>query len=394
MKNLPLRILHVSPSYYPAFGYGGPIHSVHLLNKNLVKKGQHVDVLTSNAGLRDKNIPLNTWQNIDDVRVMYFKYYGYHHFTFSPRMFLYLLRIVKNYDIVHITAVWNFPVVAACIACRLYKVPFIISPRGTIYPKTLLTKSRYFKKLYYHLIARWCLESATSLHFTTADEQQKVQEFLQLKVQGFVVANGIELQEFSETDINFSQRYIGKSAAKYILFLSRLSWKKGLDLLLPAYAKFCKKYRDVYLVIAGPDEENYTNTLQTILREHDIEKRVIFTGLITGETRVAAYRNAQCFVLPSYSENFGMVAVEALACRTPIIISDQVGIYVEIQKNAAGLICQTTIESVYQQLEILWQNSHEQMRKNGYALVNNFYAAPRTALLMLQNYRKITSGKQ
>ena len=89
-----------------------------------------------------------------------------------------------------------------------------------------------------------------------------------------------------------------------------------------------------------------------------------------------------------------MVAIEALACATPIIISDQVGIYLEVQKNNAGLICQTTIESVCEQLEILWQSSHEEMVKNGYALVKDFYAAPRTAFLMLQNYRKITSGKK
>ncbi|BBM83288.1 glycosyltransferase [Candidatus Uabimicrobium amorphum] len=394
MENVRLRILHVSPSYYPAFCYGGPIHSVHLLNKNLVKQGQDVDVITSNAGLRDQNIALNKWQKVDDVRVMYFKYYGYHHFTFSPRMFAYLLRVVKNYDIVHITAVWNFPVVAACIACCIHKIPFIISPRGTIYPKTLLTKSRYLKKLYYYLVARRCLNSSAALHFTTTDEQQKVQKFLQLKAKGFVVANGIELEEFSPSTMNFSEHYLGKKTTKYILFLSRLSWKKGIDLLLPAYAKFCKKYDDVCLVIAGPDEDNYTQFLHSIIQKYDIETRVVFTGLINGEARVAAYQNAQCFILPSYSENFGMVAIEALACRTPIIISDQVGIFIEVQKHDAGLICETKVESVYNALESIWRSSHEEMVENGYTLVKNFYAAQRTALLMLQNYRKIIREKQ
>ncbi|WP_372368483.1 glycosyltransferase [Candidatus Uabimicrobium sp. HlEnr_7] len=391
MKKKSLRILHVSPSYYPAFSYGGPIHSVHLLNKNLVKLGVHVDVITSNAGLKDQDITLYKWQNIDNVRVMYCKYYGYHHFTFSPRMFYHLLRMVKNYDLIHITAVWNFPVVAASIACRVHNVPYVISPRGTIYAQTLLKKSRYIKKLYYHLIAKSCLNKSAALHFTTQDEQQKVQHFLRLKAKNFVIANGIDLKDFTTTNYDFSLNYLGDSSAKYILFLSRINWKKGLDLLLPAYAEFCKEHSQIFLVIAGPDENNYVQYLHELLDKHNIEKQVIFTGLITGEKKLAAYQQALCFVLPSYSENFGMVAIEALACNTPIIISNRVGIYLDIQQHNAGFICDINSPSVLQQLKVLWNNKElaSQTATRGRNLVNNSYSAPAISSLMEQQYRKI-----
>jgi len=137
-----MKILHISPAYFPAHKYGGPILSVHLLNKELVKIGVDVEVFTTNAGLENSNeIKLNRWNKFDDVKVKYFKYYGYEHYTFSPRLFIETLRKIRLYDLIHITAVWNFPTFAASLASTMNKIPFVISPRGTIYKETFEIKS-------------------------------------------------------------------------------------------------------------------------------------------------------------------------------------------------------------------------------------------------------------
>ena len=133
-----MSILHVVSSYWPAFEFGGPIQSVHLLNKSLVGKGARVTVFTTNAGLeKNRNIPLRREVDRDGVRVLYFPYFGYRHFNFSPSLFFYLKNHIREFDLVHITGVWNFPVSAAAFWARRYKKPYIISPRGSLMKEPL-----------------------------------------------------------------------------------------------------------------------------------------------------------------------------------------------------------------------------------------------------------------
>ncbi|MGC9219327.1 MAG: hypothetical protein ACP5G8_08020, partial [Athalassotoga sp.] len=136
-----MKILSICPSYYPAFKYGGPIQSVHLLNKALAQKGIIVDVLTTNAGLEDrKDIPINKWVNLDGVNVKYLKYYGYEHYNFSPSILFQTFKIIENYDIVYIPAVWNFPVLVGSLASIFKKKPYVIAPNGSLYKKALSIK--------------------------------------------------------------------------------------------------------------------------------------------------------------------------------------------------------------------------------------------------------------
>ncbi len=382
-----MKILHVSPSYYPAFQFGGPIQSVQLLNAALVKNGIDVEVYTTNAGLDKTQYNAGKWTDIDGVKVKYFSFFGYVHYNFSVTVLIALFRNVKHYDLVHITAVWNFTVWAACLACWWHKKLYIISPRGTIYPETIAIKSSVFKKIYYRLIAKKCLEKAACLHFTSIDEEKKVMAYLKLSAPCFVVANGISLEEFKFSPSNDSPVF----SKPYLLFLGRINYKKGLDILYKAFAEFVKQHSGFQLIIAGPDTDNYKRELDKLASALDISEHIIYAGSLHSEAKVEVYKNAFCFVLPSYSENFGMSVVEAMACGCPVIISDKVGIYPEIIENKAGLVTSLDYKELAKRINDLCINNElrEEIKKNGLDTVQKLYSIESVTKRFISVYQQL-----
>lgn len=409
-----MRLLHISPSYYPSFRFGGPIQSVHLLNKALVKKGVQVDILTTDAGLsQEQRIKIKEkskeilhsaqgdkegWvdpsildnSNIAEtsgVRVKYLSFIGYEHYNFSLQMVKETWKLMDDYDLVHITAVWNFPVLAGALISLTKKKPYIISPRGTLYKETIELKSTSFKKLYFNLFAKHYLNKASAIHFTTEDEKEKVTSYLKLKAPFFVIPNGIDLNRIKQSAVPKSN-LIGK---KYLLILGRIDKKKGFDLLIPAFANIAAKINDIKLVIAGNTDTPYYHSIIHFIQKYDISDRVIFAGEVTGDDKWSLYKNALMFVLPSYSENFGMSVVEAMACGCPVVISDKVGIYKEVKQNEAGIIVNTTIESVAEGILKLLndENLRRKITSSGKAMVAKYYDIDKVADAMIEVYERI-----
>ena len=389
-----MKILHISPSYWPAFEFGGPIQSVHLLNRYLVKEGVDVTVYTTNAGLEKEKIKLETIQYIDGVRVVYFPYFGSKNYNFSLSLFYVLLKTLKNFDLVHITGVWNFPVFVGGVLSRLYKKPYIISPRGSLYPETFKGRSKfkYFKKLInYHLVLKKTIKSVWAFHFTTLDEAEKTINFLNLDNDYFVVPNGLDLRQIKKETPEkgyFKKKFSIKK--DYILILGRLSWKKGFDILIPAFAKIKEKFSDLVLVVSGPDQENYKKQIEDWARKYKVEKDIIFTGLLEGKDKWGAYLDAEVFVLPSYSENFGMVVVEAMACGVPVVISEKVGIFKEVKESEAGLVVSLDIDKVSKAISELLENRSlkEKISKNAKKLIEEKYNIKEVARKMKLEYIK------
>lgn len=351
-----MRVLHISPSYFPAVQFGGPIQSVHLLNKALLAHGIEVEVLATNAGLKDrKDIPINKRIKMEGVPITFMPFIGYEHYNFSLSFLFKVFKEVKKFEIVHITAVWNFPVLAAAFACLWHKVPFMLSPRGTLYAETIAHRSSFIKKFYYSLIAGIPVKRASSLHFTTNDEAVKVRQYLNLKNPYCVIPNGLDLTEISEI-ISSGTIQPSSLPEKYLLFIGRIDKKKGLDIFLPTFARIISDYPNLQLVIAGPDNENYLSFIKEKALELGISHRLVFTGPLAGIAKWNAYRNAQAFILTSYSENFGMTVAEAMACHCPVFISDKVALSEFIQNPAAGFICKTTIDSIEQELRFMLQH--------------------------------------
>ncbi|MBK9284688.1 MAG: glycosyltransferase [Sphingobacteriaceae bacterium] len=393
-----MKILHIISSYYPAIKFGGPINSVHELNKALVRKGHQVDVITTNAGIdKLQNVMLNQWYDLSRVRVMYKSFWGYEHFNFSFPFMISTFSIVKDYDIVHITGVWNFPILVGSICAFIFNKPFIISPRGSLYEETVNLKNSRIKKIYLKLFGGFFLKKAAAIHYTTIDECEKVEKFLNINKNRVIIHNGIDLNVIANMNNNklFNDKFPKLKDKKYILSLGRVTKKKGFDLLIPAIKKVIENRNDLLLVIAGPDDEGYLSEVKNIIAENNLEQNVVFTGLLDGELKWLAYHNAELFVLPSYSENFGNTVVEAMACGIPVVLTNKVGISREIKLNEAGVIVDLNVGSLVKGIELIYEdkNLKRKMIENGRIMINKYFDIDYIATQMLASYDQILKRK-
>jgi glycosyltransferase involved in cell wall biosynthesis len=133
--------------------------------------------------------------------------------------------------------------------------------------------------------------------------------------------------------------------------MSRIHQKKGVDLLIDAFSKVAQRDPKLHLVIAGPDHHGLQADLERLSFKCGIGERITWTGMVTGDVKWGAYRAAEVFVLPSHSENFGIVVAEALACGLPVLISDKVNIWREIEADGAGLVAEDTLIGTVSLLE-------------------------------------------
>jgi glycosyltransferase involved in cell wall biosynthesis len=328
----PLRVLQVVPSYYPAVRYGGPIRSVHALGASLVRRGHHVSVYTTNVdGDQDSDVPLRTPVDMDGVSVHYFPVPALRRLFWSPALDKHLRQTVTTFDLVHLHSVFLWPTFRAARAAHHAGVPYLISPRGMLVGDVIRRKSRLVKSAWIALVEKRNLAQAARLHVTAQIEGEEAKA-LGLTLPGiFCVPNGV----------SWPSRHVALAAGPYsdiprpyALFLSRINQKKGLDRLIRTW----KSVPDLSLLIAGNDEENYLPTLKALAKSEGVTDRLMFLGPVSDEDKWALYENAEMFVLPSYSENFGNVVAEAMAMSCPVVITPEVGVAELVRESGAGVV--------------------------------------------------------
>lgn len=252
-------------------------------------------------------------------------------------------------DIVHIHGLWQHTPHHGARLARLPRlprargIPYVFRPCGMLDPWSL-RQGALKKKLFLALGGRRDLNRACALHYTTAAERDLAAP-LHLAPRPFVIPNGLDWAEFAHLPPRGAfraQHTLG--AAPLIVFFSRLHHKKGLDLLLPAFASL--PHSEARLVLVGPGEESYIAHLKSEAQRLKIAGRLIFTGMLTGPARFAPLVDADLFCLPSYQENFGVAVIEALACSAPALISDQVNIWSDVVSAGAGRAVPCTVEAV------------------------------------------------
>src|SRR5215831_332131 len=351
-----MRILHVIPSFAPAWYHGGPVYAAFGLTRALVQQGHKVTVMTTNIngpGILD--VPLGQPVLMDGVEVWYFPLQRPRAWCFSRPLGLALRQQVSDFDLVHIHSVFLWPTSAAAFWCRKFKVPYLLRPAGALDP-ICLTKayerwwvslsSRVKKGAYLTMLGRMDLRHAAALHFTSQAEMEAAQ-FLQLKCSSFVVPTGIDTAQADVASATpFRERYPQLAGKHMVLFLSRFDPIKGLDILIPAIAKLAQRRDDFILVLAGSGENAYVIQVQDLVTAYGLRNHTIFPGFVQGEEKWQLLREADVFVLPSYHENFGVTVVESLAAGLPIVISQQVNIYREIVEAGAGVITDLTPDAL------------------------------------------------
>ncbi len=326
-----MRILHIVPSYLPAYSYGGPILSVHSMNKWLVKKGADVTVYTTNInGGSELDVPLNREVVIDGVKVFYFPL-SFRGWVYSGYMREALKKNVRNFDLIHITSVFLSASTLGAHYAKKFGRPYIISPRGSLMKEPLKRKNKVSKEIYIHLIEKRNLAGAAAIHFTAKNEETEYKEAGFPIAGSFIVPNGIDMESMNkEVPPGIFRNKFGIPAdKKIVLSLGRLNWKKGFDTLIPIFREVAEKNPKAVLVIAGGDEGGYKKEIEKFITENGLGagEDVIFTGELLGDMKLAAFHESDLFVLPSYSENFGMAAGEVISLGSmPVILSSGTGI--------------------------------------------------------------------
>jgi len=335
-----MKILQVIPSLDPAFG--GPTNAALGFSCGLARQGQEVTIFTTDAGANGRSgLPFQIPINIQNVETCYFPVQYLKHYKFSSSLVKALKENIPYFDVVHIHSLFQFSTLAASYYCRKYQKPYIIRPLGQLDP-FVLRRHSFCKRLYLWFFEYGNLERAYALHFTTEEEMNGC-KLLGFKFHSVVIPLGIDLEEFHNLPPygTFRSKYPELKDKKIILFLSRLNFKKGLDILVKAFAILTKERDDVCLVIVGPDNEGYGRKVKKWLSNEGVLNKAVFVGMLLGRDKLAVLRDSDIFVLPSYSENFGLAVIEAMACGLPVVISNKVNIFSDIKEASAGLVVET-----------------------------------------------------
>jgi glycosyltransferase involved in cell wall biosynthesis len=330
---LPLRILHVVPSYLPATRYGGPIYSVHGLCRALARRGHNVQVFTTNVDGRGvSDVPVARPVDVDGVKVWYFPTGLGRRLYRSPAMGKAMAASLATFDIVHLHSVFLWPTSAAARIARASDVPYILAPRGMLVDALIRRRGRLLKTAWIALFERTNIAGAAAIHVTAQIEAEEFGKLHLTARQIEVIPNGIDMPP--ETS-DGACRPAPSGAIKWrILSLGRVNWKKGLDRLIEAMAYV----PETELVIAGNDEEDYQSFLEQLAQRCGVAGRVAYTGAVHGDSKWDLIRSADLFVMPSYSENFGLAALEAMACGRPVVVTPDVGLARDISEAGAGLV--------------------------------------------------------
>jgi glycosyltransferase involved in cell wall biosynthesis len=211
---------------------------------------------------------------------------------------------------------------------------------------------------------------------------------------GVVIPEGMQLLDGAAPDIR--NRFHELRGKDVVLFLSRINFKKGMDILARAFGIVARAHPNAHLVIAGPDNEGYGKKVRKWLDEEGVLPRTTFTGMLSGADKVAAFRSASVFVLPSYTENFGIAIVEAMSVGVPVVISNKVNIWREIEAAGAGTIVRCDhVETADAILRLLGDSElRNEMGKRGAQLVRRQFTWERVAEQMLALYEDLIGKRR
>ncbi|MBT9312824.1 hormogonium polysaccharide biosynthesis glycosyltransferase HpsP [Leptothoe kymatousa] len=392
-----LKVLQIVPSI--SLVYGGPSQMVRGLSTSLAKQGAKVTVLTTDSngdeGQAPLAVPLNQPVATDGYETIYFRCAPFRRYKFSLPLLQWLRQHGAQYDMAHIHALFSPVTSLAATVARRQQLPYILRPLGTLDPADL-AKKKQFKQLYAALLEGPNIQGATALHFTS-DQEAKVSERFGAQTRDIVLPLGVVLPNFScseaEAKRAIRQRYHIPDGVPIVLFMSRIDPKKGLDLLLPALEALHQSGQQFQFVLCGgnPQDQGYVDAIGEQIGKSALKHCTTVTGFVTGELKGQILQAADVFVLPSYYENFGIAVAEAMAAGKPVVISDQVHIWRDIQSSESGWVVPCDRTMLTQSLADALANVAECRRRgeNAYRFAKENYSWDAIAARMVETYHQL-----
>jgi len=390
-----VKVLHVIPSVSPALG--GPTQVVLNLVQALREWGIDAEIVTTNdnaATLLD--VPLNQRITYQQVPIWFLPRFSppLKEFIFSTALTQWLWQHIQDYDILDNHYLFSYASSCASAIARWYQIPYTVRTMGQLSPWAL-EQSRLKKQLYTFLIERRNLSRAAAIHCTSASEAQDVRNF-GIQTPTVTLPLGVNLlPDCPEAKQNLHYRYGIPNHKPIVLFLSRLHYKKRPDLLIQAFSQLTVQTDDFHLILAGSGEPDYVNHLKKLVASVGLTKHTSFAGFVTGEDKNLLLQGSDIFVLPSFSENFGVAVAEAMAAGLPVIVTPGVQISPEIAVAKAGLVVEGDVETLADAIATLLNSPHlrHELGENGKRLVSHRYSWKVIAQNLISVYTAIIEGK-
>lgn len=360
-----MRVLHVIGTVNPRTG--GPIEWVTQLSLALQRNNHGSDIVC----LDD---PESIWlkNSLAGVTALGNNF----HYMYSRRLAPWLKENAKRYDCVVVHGIWRYVSLGTWRALRRSNVPYLVYTHGMLGPwfKHTYPVKHFLKSLYWTLIEHRVLRDACAVLYTCEEEMNLAQQSFRLYMtrREAVTMLGVSPPALDPLSLRetFFEKFPQTRNKRLLLFLGRIHIVKGCDMLIDAFARIVPADERLCLVMAGPDQHGLARELQSRAARLGVSERIVWTGMLSGNEKWGAYSAAEVFVLPSHHENFGVTAIEAMACGTPVLISNKVNIWREISTDGVGFVNNDDTDGIVDMLENwirLAEPAKQEMRLNAKA---------------------------
>jgi glycosyltransferase involved in cell wall biosynthesis len=379
-----MRVLHVTPVFYPAFDDGGPVVAFYELCHSLAKRGCDVRVLTTDAHGGNKSLEVDTGREIElegNFRIRYCKRLMRR--SVSPSLLGLLARYIEWADVVHLQSVYNFPTIPTLVACRIFGKPVVWSPDGAL--QRWKGTRRATAKAIWDWVCRVIAPNKLIIHATSEQEAYESHRYFR-DAQVSVIPHGVPIPE--------QVKHVEGENLLRLLYLGRLDPKKGIENIVAA-CKILKEESPLAwsLTIAGKGDAGYAQKLRTTIQGmgfspggvDDSPGQVRMVGHVLDEAKERIFQHADVLVVPSYTENFGIVVAEALAREIPVIASTGTP-WKRLEEMGCGLWVDNDPESLAKAIERMSQMLLNAMGRRGREWVKECFSGERAAREMLACY--------
>jgi glycosyltransferase involved in cell wall biosynthesis len=326
----------------------------------LLQQGIEVLLITTDAGLHGDERPDGEVSEYRGVPAIFFPSQLGESFKYSRPLASWLDSNIGNFGLAHIHAVFNHSSVGAAHACYKAGVPYVVRPLGTLDPWSM-TQKAFRKRLFWQMLGKGILRRAAAVHYTTEAEKRAAETLLGLN-HGKVIPLGIETKPSTTLSREkLAQHFPDLAIDPYVLVMSRLHPKKGLDVLIDAFHSLPARFERWRLVLAGDGPADHVSKLKAMSSD-----RVRFTGWLDGEKKDAVLSCASLLALPSRQENFGLCVIEALSHSVPVLLSPHVNLAEEIVLANAGWIATVDRDTLAARLAEALEDE-EELAKRGRA---------------------------
>lgn len=341
-----MKYLHIISSINPE--QGGPIEGIRLLSTEMLKNGHQPEVVCLDSPNEEfiERFPVK----VHALGPTQGK------FKYNKKLLPWLKDNSANYDIIIVNGLWQYTGLAAWRALSGGDTPYFVFTHGMLDPwfKRAYPLKHLKKWLYWPWAEYRVLRDARAVIFTCEEERLLAkQSFWLYRANEKVTTYGTStpLGNSEELAKIFLSKHPSLKNKRIVLFLSRIHQKKGCDLLLEAFAQVANQDERLHLLMAGPDQNSWVSSLQEQAAKLGVANRITWPGMLQGQDKWGAFHAAEVFCLPSHQENFGIVVAEALACGKPVLISNKVNIWREIESDSAGFVANDSVDGTVENLQ-------------------------------------------